>query len=238
MTIQTKLRRETLAEQIAQSLAHFMEEQQLAPGEMLPSETKLAADFGVSRPIIREALKALAAQGRILVANGKGAMVRPLDSDPLLSYFHHAVRVRREASMELLELRRGIEVQNARLAASRRTDEEVETLNRIVSDMRRQLDDLEAWTELDAQLHLCIARATRNEMIYHLTESIREPMKNSMREGFRHPNNALQLEQNQQIHEQLVLAIQQGDASKAFDTMEQHFDIAMARLNATGILPT
>jgi GntR family transcriptional regulator, transcriptional repressor for pyruvate dehydrogenase complex len=237
MTMQTKLRRETLAEQIAQSLARFMEEQQLAPGEMLPSESKLAADFGVSRPIIREALKSLAAQGIIVVANGKGAMVRPLDSDPLLSYFHHAIRVRREASMELLELRRGIELQNAQLAAQRRTAEEAALLGQIASSMRSQLDEFDAWTEHDAQLHLVIARATHNEMIYHLTESIREPMKNAMREGFRHRNSAPQREQNQQIHEQLVAAIQEGNAAKAFDAMGQHFDIAMGLLNDTGTMP-
>jgi DNA-binding FadR family transcriptional regulator len=56
------LRRETLSEQVADGLIALIEQDELAPGALLPSEATLAAEFGVSRPVVREALKALAAK--------------------------------------------------------------------------------------------------------------------------------------------------------------------------------
>src|SRR6476659_3004041 len=102
----TKLSRETLAEQAARNLIAFIEAQDLKPGKLLPPESQLAADFGVSRPIIREALKSLEGKGIIEVVSGKGAVVKPLDSHPLRLFFQHAIRIEGEAIIDLMELRK------------------------------------------------------------------------------------------------------------------------------------
>ncbi len=81
--VQTKPRRETLAEQVAQRLLDQIERQPLHPGAALPSEAKLAAEFGVSRPIVCEALKSLAARRIVAIAGGKGTTVKGVTSEPL-----------------------------------------------------------------------------------------------------------------------------------------------------------
>jgi GntR family transcriptional repressor for pyruvate dehydrogenase complex len=118
-----QLRRDTLAEQVAERLISLIEHDELAPGTLLPAEGKLALEFGVSRPVVREALKVLAAKDIVAIANGKGAMVRPMTSAPLRDFFQRALRNRHSTSVELLEVRKGIEVQSATLAAQRRTVE-------------------------------------------------------------------------------------------------------------------
>src|SRR5262245_4098759 len=137
----TKLRRETLAEQASQSLIEFIQTQNLKPGDVLPSEARLSVEFGVSRPIIREALKSLAGKGVIDIVNGRGAVVKPIDSETLSEFFERAMHENDNTIMELMEVRKGIEVQSAALAAQRRTPEELAKMSEIVTAMRQHLND-------------------------------------------------------------------------------------------------
>jgi GntR family transcriptional regulator, transcriptional repressor for pyruvate dehydrogenase complex len=70
-----KISRGTLAEQVTERLLEYIETQRLKPGDLLPSETSLAGSFGVSRPVIREALKNLEGKGVLEIVNGKGAIL-------------------------------------------------------------------------------------------------------------------------------------------------------------------
>src|SRR5512135_1083989 len=110
----------TLADQAADRLLEYIEAQHLKPGDLLPSETSLAGSFGVSRPVIREALKNLEGKGIIEIVNGKGALVKPIDSDPLRLFFQRAMHLEKDAIIDLMEVRKGIEVEAAVLAAGRR----------------------------------------------------------------------------------------------------------------------
>src|SRR5215470_17073146 len=139
------LHRETLAGQVAQHLLVEIESGRLSPGDTLPSEAQLCARYNVSRPIIREALKTLAARGIIEIANGKSATVKPLNSDPIRDFFQRAVQLNRQTIIDLLELRRGIEIQSATLAAERRTPEDLAELERLIAAMRVQLHDTVAY---------------------------------------------------------------------------------------------
>src|SRR5919204_5122439 len=128
-----RLRRETLADQVAQHLVEFIVEQRLPPYAALPSEAALTQEFKVSRPVVREALRSLAARGIIEIANGKGARVMPITSHLMREYFDRAVRFKHASLIELMEVRRGIEIQSALLAAQRRTPEDVAELERVVA---------------------------------------------------------------------------------------------------------
>lgn len=226
--MQTKLRRETLAQQVAHHLLDYIERQGLAPGAFLPSEARLAEEFGVSRPSIREALKALEARGVVEIANGRGATVKAMSSEPLSHFFRRTARVNREALLELLEVRRGLEAQSARLAARRRTAADLAAMARVVATMRQQLGDPEAYTDLDTELHLLIARASGNATLYHLVESIREPLQDTIREGLRRRNPGHQYERVQAMHEDLLAALERGDAEEAARAMAVHFDETMS----------
>jgi GntR family transcriptional repressor for pyruvate dehydrogenase complex len=230
MTLLTKLSRETLAQQIAQRLTAFIQSQNLRPGESLPSETKLAEDFGVSRSVVREALKSLAAQGVIEVINGKGAIVRPIDDKLLRLYFERAIQYDHAKLIELMEVRSSIEVQSAMLAARRRTDEELARILSTITAMRTHLDDLEAYADLDVELHLMIAAATHNDVLYHLIGSIRESLKSAIREGLRRRDTHEQLERVQALHEAIGRAIERRDENEAGRAMTSHFSDAVSVL--------
>lgn len=133
--------------------------------------------------------------------------------------------------LELMEVRKGLEVQAAMLAASRREPEDLEALERTVHDMRQNMHDFDAFTRLDVEYHMQIARASHNEMIVHLVESIREALKNTIAAGLRSRSSEEQLENLQQTHEKLYQTLRQRDVEAARITMNQHFDEAMAAIN-------
>ncbi|MFL5800624.1 MAG: FadR/GntR family transcriptional regulator [Roseiflexaceae bacterium] len=226
----TKLSRETLSEQAARNLMAFIEAQDLKPGRLLPPETKLAADLGVSRPIIREALKSLAGKGVIEIVSGKGAVVKALDSQPLQLFFQRAMQIEHEAIIDLLELRKGIEVQSAVLAAQRRTPDELAQLAEIVAGMRRSLRDPDAYVELDVAFHRLIASMTRNVMIYHLVVAIREAIRGTLQEHILRPQTDEQLERVQAGHEAICASLEQADVEGAERAMAAHFDEAVMSL--------
>src|SRR5512146_2102839 len=103
-----KITRGTLADQVTARLLEYVQAQHLKPGDLLPSETSLANSFGVSRPVIREALKNLEGKGVIEIVNGKGALVRPIDSDPLRLFFQRAMQLEYGTILELMEIRKGL----------------------------------------------------------------------------------------------------------------------------------
>ncbi len=77
-----KLSRGTLGERAVASLARYIQDRDYQPGVVVPAEATLAAEFGVSRQVVREALRSLAGCGIVEIVNGKGAVVRPVHSEP------------------------------------------------------------------------------------------------------------------------------------------------------------
>jgi DNA-binding FadR family transcriptional regulator len=96
--------------------------------------------------------------------------------------------------------------------------------------MRRMLHDTPAYTQLDTELHLLIAAASHNEIMYHLVESIRDPLKDTIREGLRSRHSDEQLDRVQELHERLLAALERGNASEAAQAMRVHFDEAVMAL--------
>lgn len=225
-----ELRRETLAEQVAEQLAAYIAERALQFGEALPTETALATEFGVSRPTIREALRVLATKGLIETTTGRGARIKPVTNELLQIFFQRAVQVRQEALIELLEVRKGVEVQSAMLAARRRTAADLDAMRRLVAAMRRCLDEPARYIELDAELHLAIAGAARNEMLHRLVDAISEPLKETIREGLRSRTTDAQRERVQVLHEELLAALERGSERETGEAMGRHFDEAVMAL--------
>lgn len=220
----TKLSRETLAEQAARNLIAFIEAKHLTPGNLLPPETQLAADFGVSRPVIREALKSLEGKGIIEVVSGKGAVVKPLDGQPLRLFFQRALQLEHEAIVDLIELRRGVEIQSAGLAAQRRTPEELTQLAGIVAEMRLSMHAPEAYVALDLAFHQLVASMTRNAMLFHLVATMRESISEALHESLLRPRTVEQLERVQVGHEAILTSLEQGLPGEAERAMAAHFD--------------
>ncbi len=229
----TKLRRETLPEQLAEQLIQLVRDRELEPGDFLPSANAIADDFAVSRPVVREALRTLEARGLIRTENGRGAIVQPVNSEMLSHYFHRATSVDKRALVELLEVRKGLEVESARLAAVRSTEPELAEIADIVHKMRKAVGRGRTYAELDAELHLLIAAATHNTTLLHLIESIRGPLKGSIEAGLRSRANTVHLLRVQELHEDLLRALTDRDADLASRVMTMHFDEAVQHIAGT-----
>ncbi len=222
------LDRKTLAEQLTRRLTLLITTQGLKSGDPLPSEASISARFGVSRAITREALRALQERGIVEIVNGKRATVRPLTSDPLSNFFVWAVSFERRSLVELLEVRKGLEIQSAALAARRRTPEDIAALRDTIACMADQLDDADAYAELDYRLHLQIAVAAHNDMLHRLIASIREPFKGTIREGLLRQTGTATRRYIQRGHEKLVAMIENGDVAATVAVMSRHLDEAWA----------
>jgi GntR family transcriptional regulator, transcriptional repressor for pyruvate dehydrogenase complex len=225
-----KITRGTLADQVTDRLLEFIESQQLKPGNLLPSETSLVNSFGVSRPVIREALKRLEGQGVIEIINGKGALIRPFDNDALRLFFRRAMQMEYGTMLELIEVRKGLEVESAILAAQRRDEKDLAAIRQVVGAMRESTHDLEAYTRLDVEFHLRIAGASHNSMMVSLVESIRDALRNTIVAGLQSRGDTLEVESIQRTHQRLFDALVEGNVQAAMETMVQHFDEAIAAM--------
>ncbi len=225
-----KITRGTLADQVAERLLEYIEGQRLHPGDLLPSETALVSSFGVSRPVIREALKNLEGKGIIEIVNGKGALIRPIDCDPLRQFFKRAMQMESGTMLELMEVRKGLEVQSAILAAQRRNEKDLAAIDRVLRAMRENMDDLDTYTRLDVEFHLCIAAASHNMMMVSLVEAIRDALRNTIIAGLKSRGPALHLESIQQTHELLFQTLVDGNVQAATDAMLRHFDEAIVAM--------
>jgi GntR family transcriptional repressor for pyruvate dehydrogenase complex len=220
------LKRTTLVEQLADRLSTYIDTNKLPADHALSSTQRLSAEYGVSRAVVREALKLLQARGIIEVRNGKNAAVRSITIEPLVGFFERIRKLEDGSFREFMEVRRGLETQSAGLAAVRRTREEMETIRWVCAAMRQHLYDAEKFSQLDLDFHLLIARATHNKMMVRLIQSVREVIKQTIDTRVVHlleSQGKLQ-EQGQKLHELLVHSLERGDRKGAERAMRRHFD--------------
>lgn len=225
-----KVKRDTLSEQVTQGLIDFIDDQDLTPGDNLPSESQLAEDFGVSRPVIREALKTLQGEGIIEIVTGRNAVIKPVSSAMLRKFFERAIVLKSTSFQDLIEVRRGLEIQSVLLSATRRTENDIATLKDILQQMRQHMNQPEAFAEQDVQFHLAIASASQNPMIFYLVESLRDAMRDTILRGLQHRFTDESYEQVQTIHQVILDAIIAQDTDAAQSAMQTHFDEALKAL--------
>jgi DNA-binding FadR family transcriptional regulator len=150
---------------------------ELQPGDALPLEDELTGELAVSRTVLRESVKVLAAKGLVEARPKTGTRVRPrskwnlLDPDVLAWRF--------EASPDgdffrnIVELRRIVEPEAARLAAERATDAEIAELEAVFREMEGAVDDPDTYLEADLRFHELILQACHNELLEHMAGMMR-----------------------------------------------------------------
>jgi len=143
----------------------------LRPGDALPGEAQLAAQMEVSRTILREALKVLAAKGLIETRQKTGMRVR--DSrfwnhlDPNVLAWRCAAMPTEDFVGKLVEMRAIIEPAACMAAARRREPAQLEAIGHAL-DAMEDADDLDAWAAADLRFHEAVLAATNNELLSSL----------------------------------------------------------------------
>jgi DNA-binding FadR family transcriptional regulator len=221
-----------LVERVIDYLRDHVASEQLRPGAKLPSETTISTTLGVSRPVVREAMRALAATGLVEMAVGKRATIVSVDGEMISRVIKNAVLIGQAEARDILEMRRGIEIAMVALAAQRRNDEDVVELRAIISEMADHLSNAERYSSLDLKLHMTLARATANPLYPLLIEAFRQLIAASMLAGIERWSATPELKRVQDLHEDIVREVVAGDPAAAAAAMAQHFDDALAAILA------
>lgn len=222
-----RLHRSSLPQLVADELLGDLERGVIRRGQTLPPESELATQYGISRAVVREALKTLQAQGLVEVVNGVGSVVLPMSATPLAQYFSFAARLRDVSVLELIEVRRGLEGEAASLAATRATPRDLAELEGLVVSMGESLSDPSAFSDFDTAFHVSIARATNNQVLVHLVEAIRVPLRRSVEAGFANWMRTGDVAKVHEIHANVLDAIRRRDPAGAAQAMIEHFEQAM-----------
>jgi len=215
------------SEQVAIQIQHYIQEEGLEPGAFLGREEDLAADFGVSRPTLREALKLLASGNLIRASKGPGGgiFVAHTADEGMGRSLSDAIGMMLETGSvtleELLDARLLLEVPLAGLAAYQPDEKNLRRLREAVraASAGASADDLDALAAGDAEFHRAIAAAAGNRMLQALTGWIFEvvqPSLNGVLEG------AVVQSAVVEQHETLLAAIEKGDAARAERAMKDH----------------
>jgi DNA-binding FadR family transcriptional regulator len=224
--------RTTLAEQVREQLVLYIRENGLKPGDPLPSESRLVERFGVSRPVVREALRGLQGQQVIRIEAGKGAVIKDAGPAMLTPYFNQVIAADVDPR-EVLEARAPIEVAAAALAARKRTDEDIATLRGLLSAMAESLDDPAAYAAADARFHVRLAEASGNTILAHFVESMHEALRVVSVKGMLRRSNSEELTTVQELHGRILEGVAAQDARATRTAMRRHFDEAFRFLRDT-----
>jgi DNA-binding FadR family transcriptional regulator len=173
----------------------------------IPTETVLAEQLGVGRNTVREAVRALTHAGLLECRQGDGTYVRATSelSGAMLR------RLRQAEQLEILEVRRALEVESARLAATRRTDDDIKRIEAALAERDRawELDDPDYFVEADLAFHMAVTHATHNLVLIDLFEDFSAALRASITAA------GTSLNKSYIPHDAIARAIAAGDASAA-----------------------
>ncbi|HEX8940522.1 MAG TPA: FadR/GntR family transcriptional regulator [Candidatus Limnocylindrales bacterium] len=219
--------RSTLPEEIAGRLLDLIRAERLRPGDKLPAERELAASMRVSRPVLREALRALAIMKVVEIRQGAGTFVTALEPQQLVSHLEFVFSKDTVALAQVLETRRVVELGNVRLAAQRITPEQLAGLEAILADLRGALEDADRFSSLDIAFHDAVCDAADNFLLGQFMRIIDTMAKVSReRTGGARSFRARALAD----HGPIVEALRRHDQEAAVGAMRAHLDHVEAAL--------
>jgi GntR family transcriptional repressor for pyruvate dehydrogenase complex len=160
------VRNSGLVDRVIDYLRDHVATERLRPGERLPSENKLSATLGVSRPVVREAIIVLELRGLVQRRHGAGVYVAPKAASLPISPDEA------DGPFEVTEARRLVEGEIAALAAIAATDKQIEEMEAIIARIGDMRTDQATREQADRAFHVALARATNNDVLVGLVESL------------------------------------------------------------------
>jgi GntR family transcriptional repressor for pyruvate dehydrogenase complex len=220
-----------LSDRVADALLEHILSADLQPGDRLPTEAELGRQFEVSRTVIREAVRSLAARGVVQVRPGAGLTVSRVDASTASASLRLVVRSATDLTYDRVhEVRRTIEVELARMAAARATDEEIDELGRIHAAQAAAFHDIPRAARLDTQFHRLIATMTRNDLFVIMLDSLDDVMLRVRLQAMPTPGDR---ENGVKEHGAILEAIRARDAGAARRAMSEHLTSAYRTFRAT-----
>ncbi len=200
-------RRTGLVDQVIEQMRRAITQGEWPVGERIPAEPDLVTALGVGRNTLREAVRALAHGGLLEVRQGDGTFVRAT------SELSGAVRRLCGSQLrEVLQARRALEVEGARLAAVERTPTELRSLTELLRQREKTLlaGDMVDFVRIDAEFHAAVVRCGHNRLLWELHNGMTEAIRASVAATTGAGPGGSEID-----HDDLLVAIADGDADRA-----------------------
>jgi GntR family transcriptional repressor for pyruvate dehydrogenase complex len=213
------LKRSSTAERIVENLITLVKARSLKIGDKLPPERHLCEMIGVSRPILREALKALQVMNIIDIRQGAGAYIKSLEPEDVVEHLDIVFHLDSSLYHDLYEARRVIEASIASIAAEKINEQELALIEENIQQAAADIDNEQAFAERDLELHEMILKAAGNRVIPVFMQSI-----NKLALLIRQKTNAMPNIRKNTIkdHKAILMALKNHDPQESAAVMERH----------------
>jgi len=223
----SKIKPQSRAELVVDKITNSIINNELSDGELLPPETQLCEIFGVSRSILREAIRVLASKGLVKVKQGYGTLVRVPKIDVPEEAVGTYLKTNTFSLLQIMEIRTPIEIEVAKLAAERRKEMHLQMMEEALQIFHSHSDNVERYANADNDFHRAIIDATGNPLFGIIIRSVMYYLNLSRQLAIRHFGLAVVIEEHQAILE----AIKNKEAITAATKMKEHMDGALSRIN-------
>jgi GntR family transcriptional repressor for pyruvate dehydrogenase complex len=230
--------RRRLYQQVAEDVERQILSGAYPADSRLPSEQDLAEHYGVSRNVVREALKSLKELGLVSIRTGSGTYIRPPSAQPVAEALQRFIRHSPNGGItiaQLYDVRRMVEPECARLAAERASAAEIAAIEQAQRTLEDGRDDASLTSRADLEFHLAIAAATHNPLVTTLLNPIIAPLQRMFTRAHGFPDRVGYALSG---HPAILAAIRQGQPMQAFETMLAHIETGRPRFSGdTGLSP-
>jgi GntR family transcriptional regulator, transcriptional repressor for pyruvate dehydrogenase complex len=218
------IKRQKLADSVIEEIKRMINSGELKEGDKLPNQNDFAAQLGVSRPSLREALHTLSLIGAIEQRPGLGTVIRDVNPALWMEQLSPPLVSDAQASLELIEARRFIEAGVTELAVKNATAENIQIIGKLVGEMAHALQESQPrdYSRLDMEFHHQIAQASHNRYMVHLFVTIRGLMEQFIREAFIVIPGLL--DRSLKYHQNIYQGIKERDAQQAVSYMKNHIN--------------
>ena len=212
-------------EQVIDQIKEMIYTGQLKRGDKLPSERELRAQLHVSRASIREAFRVLEMIGLIESRPGEGTFIKDSQDSIGLEPLSLILMLEDNLSLELLELRRLLEIESVQLAADRATEEELEEINKYNKILADSAGHEDYSIKADSMFHFTIAKASKNKVLYDVMMAISEAMDFHIK----YTRTKLVSEKTSMMkfvehHHNIYMALKERNKGKAAEEMKTHLN--------------
>lgn len=222
----SKARPADKVEQALAALHEYIIDGGLEPGTPLPSESEMVAQIGVSKFVMREALRVAQSQGLVEISQGRRTRVADISIKPVTGLMNLALKRSNDLLLELTEARRSLEISMVKLAAQRRTADHLAAMEETVAALEASQNDLSVCVDKDIEFHEIMAQATGNRVFEMIHDSIAELLRESRRETLLSSG----VDKPVSEHRQILKAIREKDQLGAVAAMTAHLDMAESSL--------
>lgn len=218
----TRIKKNKVADLVIEEMQRMIESGELREGDKLPSQSEFAAQLGVSRTSLREALHTLALLGAIEQRPGYGTAIRSRVPVVYADQLTLPMIADEAATIELIEARRLIERANVELAVQNASPEDIGEMATIISDMAEALRENRAsdFMVKDMEFHYLIAKATHNQVMVHLYLTMQRLIEQFIQETLTVLPGLVT--RSQSFHRDIYRGIADKDQAKALSSMEKH----------------